>query len=192
MKIENIFSLEKKLISGLKLINHHVYRDERGFFFESYNKHLLDKLLDKEINFCQLNQSYSKKGVLRGLHYQLEPSDQGKLIQCVSGSIFDVAVDIRKNSPTFKSWFGIELNEQIKQSFWIPPGFAHGFLTLSEFAVVQYLVTNNWDRKLERSIVWNDPDIGIIWPINNFIPIISMKDSKGLYLKEAESSNNIF
>ena len=192
MKFKKLFNLDGDLIEGLKLITHDVFYDQRGYFYESWNKYQFEKFLEENISFCQLNQSHSKKGVLRGLHYQLKPGDQGKLVQCTKGSIFDVVVDIRKDSKTYSNWVGIELNEFIKQSLWVPPGFAHGFLTLSDSADLQYLVTKKWDKSLERCINWNDKNLGIDWPVLDFAPLVSEKDSKGLGLHEAESSNIIF
>jgi len=192
MKFENLFNLDGNLIKGLKLITHDISYDQRGYFFENWNKYKFDNNLEEDVSFCQLNQSHSKKGVLRGLHYQLEPCAQGKLVQCIKGSIFDVVVDIRRNSKTYSNWLGITLTESIKQSLWVPPGFAHGFLTLTESADLQYLVTKKWDKNLERCISWNDKDLGIDWPVLDVLPLISEKDSKGINLTEAESLKIIF
>ena len=192
MKIENLYNKDGIEVEGLKLITKDVLIDERGFFLESWNKYEYQKFLGPSLECIQLNQSRSNKDVLRGLHYQLEPKSQGKLVSCLRGKIFDVAVDIRQNSKTYSSWVGVELKDQLHQSLWIPPGFAHGFLTLSQFADVQYLVTNKWEKNLERCIVWNDQRIGIQWPLLKELPLLSEKDLEGLSLTEAESSQSIF
>ena len=192
MIIENLFCKDGKLIEGLKLITHEVIYDERGLFVENWNKLKFEKVIGDSLNFFQLNQSRSSKGVLRGLHFQLEPESQGKLVKCLSGKIFDAVVDIRIKSKTFASWVGVELSEQKHQSLWVPPGFAHGFFTLSDYADVQYLVTKQWNKDLERCIVWNDEDIGIDWPVKNDQPLISAKDAGGMTLSKANFSGNIF
>lgn len=192
MFIENLISKDGKEIEGPKLITHDVFYDERGLFVENWNKFKFEKVYEKSVNFSQLNQSRSNKGVLRGLHFQLEPESQGKLIKCFSGRIFDVVVDIRRKSETYSSWVGIELSQEKHQSLWIPPGFAHGFFTLSEYADIQYLVTNKWNKDLERCIVWNDHEIGIDWPCNSELPLISPKDADGMTLSKAKMSGNIF
>ena len=148
--------------------------------------------INASINFSQDNHSFSKFGVIRGLHYQSENAAQGKLVQVIEGEIFDVAVDIRRNSKTYSSWIGVELKEDLHQSLWIPSGFAHGFLTLSEFADVQYVVSNKWDKNLERCIIWNDKRINIDWPLSDKDLLLSKKDLKGQNLTDAESLQNIF
>lgn len=192
MKIDNLYNNDGIEVEGLKLITKDVLIDERGFFLESWNKYEYQEFLGPSLECIQLNQSRSNKDVLRGLHYQLEPKSQGKLVSCFKGKIFDVAVDIRQNSKTYSSWVGVELKDHLHQSLWIPPGFAHGFLTLSQFADVQYLVTNKWEKNLERCIVWNDQRIGIQWPFLKELPLLSKKDLEGLSLTEAESSQSIF
>ena len=156
MDVKNLKTSKNKQISGPLIINPIPILDERGYFYESWNQHIFDSIVGKKIRFKQDNISYSKKGVLRGLHYQLEPKSQGKLIRCSIGEIFDVAVDLRRNSPTFKDWASIKLSEKNKVQLWIPNGFAHGFLTLSEHAEVNYKVNNYWSKEHERSIRWND------------------------------------
>ena len=141
MKIDNLYNKEGIEVEDLKLITKDVFNDERGFFLESWNKSEYRKFLGPSFDCVQLNHSRSIKGVLRGLHYQLKPQSQGKLVNCFRGKIFDVAVDIRRNSKTYSSWIGVELKEDLHQSLWIPSGFAHGFLTLSEFADVQYVLS---------------------------------------------------
>lgn len=192
MIFENLFNKDGREIEGLKLIKNEVFYDERGLFTENWNKYKFEKILGESINFFQLNQSRSFKGVLRGLHYQLEPESQGKLIKCFSGKIFDVVVDIRKTSKTYSSWVGVELSHEKHQSLWIPPGFAHGFFTLTEYADIQYFVTRKWSKDFERCIIWNDQDICIDWPLNNDLPIISAKDSNGMTLSKAKLSGNLF
>ena len=158
MKIENTN------IEEVKLLSPKVFEDERGFFFESYNDHLFKKQLGLNINFVQDNHSKSSKGTLRGLHYQLAPATQGKLIRVVKGVIFDVAVDIRKGSRTLSKWVGVILSDKNKKQLWIPEGFAHGFLTISETAECIYKTTDFYRPELERGIIWNDKSLGIKWP----------------------------
>ena len=141
-----------------------VFGDERGFFLESFNQKLFEEATGLKREFVQDNHSKSSKGVLRGLHYQLPPMAQGKLVRVVQGEVFDVAVDIRKSSPTFGQWIGVLLSAENKRQLWIPEGFAHGFLTLSETAEFLYKTTNYYSPKDEGAIVWNDPDLGISWP----------------------------
>ena len=161
-----------------------VFADNRGFFFESYN---YQKFIDKtgiNVNFVQDNHSFSKQNVLRGLHYQIiQP--QGKLVRAVVGSIFDVAVDIRRSSPTFGNWGGCELSAENKRQLWIPPGFAHGFLVLSECAEVLYKTTDYYAPGGDRCILWNDPDLAIDWKIST-APILSAKDQAGKAFKDAD------
>jgi dTDP-4-dehydrorhamnose 3,5-epimerase len=160
-----------------------VFGDDRGFFFESYNKKVfIDLGLDR--NFVQDNHSRSSRGVLRGLHYQLQQT-QGKLIQVVVGTIWDVAVDIRRSSPTFGKWVGEELSAENKRLIWIPEGFAHGFVVLSEFAEVLYKASDFYAPCHEKSLFWNDPDLNITWPLKEE-PIVSAKDKAGLLLRDAE------
>jgi len=164
-------------IPDVKLIELTVFEDERGFFFESFNQKKFEEAIGRSITFVQDNHSKSIKGVLRGLHYQLPPHAQGKLVRVVQGEVFDVAVDIRKSSPTFGQWIGEILSEENKKQLWIPEGFAHGFLTLSETAEFLYRTTAYYSPTSERSIQWNDPSIQIIWPIP-IPPQLSDKDRK--------------
>jgi len=168
-------------IPGLIIIEPVVFTDERGFFMETYSYKEFEKAGIKE-KFVQDNHSRSIKGVLRGLHFQIEPFAQSKLVRCIKGEIFDVAVDIRRNSPTFKKWYGLILSEENKKIFYIPKGFAHGFLVLSDVAEVEYKVDNFYSPQHERGIIWNDPDFKIEWPIHN--PILSEKDKKLPSLEE--------
>ena len=195
MKSETIKSNKGNLISDLFLIVPEIFHDERGHFYESWNKDIFNEAIGREIDFMQDNESSSKKGVLRGLHYQINPYPQGKLIRCLKGEIFDVAIDLRQSSNTFCEWAGIFLNEKNKKQVWIPEGFAHGFLTISSTADVLYKANNFWDKDLERCIKWNDNKLGIKWPLNNInhpYPTISIKDEKGASLDEAISNSEIF
>jgi dTDP-4-dehydrorhamnose 3,5-epimerase len=159
-----------------------VFEDGRGYFFESYNKKIL-KDLGIDYEFVQDNHSRSKKGVLRGLHYQIQQA-QGKLVRVIEGEVFDVAVDIRKSSPTFGKWAGFNLSASNKRIAWIPPGFAHGFLVLSETAELLYKATDYWASKHERCIRWDDPEIRIEWPLT-MAPVMSDKDRAGVSFQEA-------
>ena len=152
-----------------------VFGDERGFFFESFNQKVFEEAVGRKVEFVQDNHSKSSKGVLRGLHYQLEPYAQGKLVRCVVGEVFDVAVDIRKSSPTFGKWVGVNLSAENKRQLWIPEGFAHGFVVLSETAEFLYKTTNYYHPEAEGSLLWNDDDININWP-SSFDIILSKKD----------------
>ena len=159
------------------IIEPKVFGDERGFFFESYNQQAFNEAVGRDIQFVQDNHSKSAKNVLRGLHYQLPPKAQGKLVRAVAGEVFDVAVDIRKNSPTYGQWVGEVLSAENKRQMWIPPGFAHGFLVLSESAEFLYKTTDLYAPEHERSIIWNDPVLAIKWPLAE-APVLSDKDAK--------------
>jgi dTDP-4-dehydrorhamnose 3,5-epimerase len=172
-------------IPDVLLIEPKVFGDERGFFFESFNKKLFDEAAGSPITFVQDNHSKSARGVLRGLHYQIK-SPQGKLVRVVAGEVFDVAVDIRKGSPTFGHWVGELLSAENKKQLWIPPGFAHGFLTLSDSAEFLYKTTDYWYPEHERCIAWNDADIGIDWPATGEEPVLSGKDRQGKCIAQAE------
>jgi dTDP-4-dehydrorhamnose 3,5-epimerase len=162
-----------------------VFGDERGFFYESFNQQKFTELTDLQPAFVQDNHSKSQKGVLRGLHYQLPPKAQGKLVRVVSGAVFDVAVDIRKSSATFGKWVGDILSAENQQQLWIPPGFAHGFVTLSDTAEFLYKTTDYYSPAHERCILWNDPEIGIDWKLPT-TPTLSAKDQVGTVLALAE------
>lgn len=174
-------------LKGIFVVEPAVHGDHRGWFMETYSDQSLEEagfILD----FIQDNQSFSAtKGTLRGLHYQMEPRAQTKLVRCTKGAIFDVAVDIRKGSPTFGKWFGIELSEENKKQLLVPKGFAHGFMTITENAEVQYKVDEVYSPSDDRGIIWNDPTIGIKWPID-IEPVLSRKDEKALLLKDAENN----
>jgi len=171
-------------ISGLLLIEPTVFGDDRGFFFESFNRRKFAELTGLEADFVQDNHSRSSKNVLRGLHYQIN-QPQGKLVRVVQGSVLDVAVDIRKNSPTFGKHVAMELSAENKRMFWIPAGFAHGFVVLSEFADFLYKTTDYWYPEHERCIAWNDPALAIDWCLNGN-PVVSAKDSNGMLLADAQ------
>ncbi|MDY0887150.1 dTDP-4-dehydrorhamnose 3,5-epimerase [Kosakonia sp. CFBP8986] len=141
-----------------------VFGDERGFFFESFSQKLFEEAVGRKVEFVQDNHSKSAKGVLRGLHYQLDPFAQGKLVRCAVGEVFDVAVDIRKSSPTFGKWVGVHLSAENKRQLWLPEGFAHGFLVLSETAEFLYKTTNYYAPAFDRGIKWDDPHLDISWP----------------------------
>ena len=172
-------------IKEVKIIMPKTFEDERGIFYESFNQKVFSNLIGQKITFVQDNHSRSKKGVLRGMHYQLPPLAQAKLVRVVQGKIFDVAVDIRQSSSTFGQWVGEILSAKNKRQLWIPEGFAHGFLTLSSSAEVLYKTTNYYFRESERSIRWNDPSIGIDW-MNEIPPLISLKDNNAQTLTAAE------
>jgi len=172
---------------GLFILQPKVYIDARGYFFESYRH---EDMVNAGIDFTpvQDNESRSVKGVIRGLHYQLNPSAQAKLIRVVVGEIYDVAVDLRKSSQTFKKWYGINLNSENKMQFFIPKGFAHGFSVLSDIAVIQYKCDNLYNPQFERGISLNDPDLIIDWKVGDLKPIISDRDLRNPLLKDAENN----
>ena len=193
---QKISNANGQIIEGPLLIKPNVFNDDRGFFMESWNSNDWESIMGKnkqEFNlFLQDNHSQSSIGVLRGLHYQLNPYAQGKLVRCISGEIFDVAVDIRINSPTFGKYVGEFLSSTNYLQLWIPEGFAHGFLTISEKAEVLYKTTNFWDKNSERSIKWDDPSINIEWPeiiLKNNEILISPKDSQAPLLSEVNSKD---
>lgn len=174
----------KTEIPDVMIIKPQVFEDDRGYFFESYNK---EKFLQNGIdqNFVQDNESKSGKNVLRGLHFQKPPFAQGKLVRVMKGSVLDVAVDIRKNSPTYGKWTSVVLTENNKWMYWVPPGFAHGFATLDDNTVFFYKCTNVYNKASEGSIRWDDPDLGIDWNIEN--PILSAKDQVAPLFKDFDS-----
>jgi dTDP-4-dehydrorhamnose 3,5-epimerase len=172
-------------IPDLLMIEPKVFGDARGFFLESFNEKAFVKETGIEARFVQDNHSRSAKGVLRGLHYQIQ-QPQGKLVRVVRGVVFDVAVDIRKTSPTFGKWVGVELSEENQRQFWIPPGFAHGFMVLSDSADFLYKSTDYYAPAHERCIAWNDPALGIDWPKIDGLPNLSDKDAAGKLLSAAD------
>lgn len=172
-KIPEVFIFEPK-----------VFGDERGFFFESFNHKVFEQAIGRKVAFVQDNHSKSSKHVLRGLHYQIQNA-QGKLVRVVAGEVFDVAVDIRKSSPTFGQWVGEILSAENKRQLWVPEGFAHGFVVLTETAEFLYKTTDYYSPEFERSIAWNDPQVGIQWPFKGN-PLLSAKDSCAVSLSTAE------
>ena len=196
MEYFNINSNKGNLIKGPLIIKPKIFFDDRGYFFESWNHSEFNQIISREVNFVQDNHSQSKFGVLRGLHYQLRPKAQAKLVRCTKGEIFDVLVDIRKDSDTYGEWSSVILNEQNKLQFWIPEGFAHGFISLKDFSEVQYKTNEYWDKDYERSIHWKDPDLKINWPLASSDKkckiIINDKDSIAPNIKEFEKYGGIF
>lgn len=177
----NIF---KTTIPEVLIIEPKVFGDDRGFFFESFNQRQFEQAIGRSVSFVQDNHSRSSQGVLRGLHYQIQ-QPQGKLVRCTQGVVFDVAVDLRQSSPTFGQWVGIELSAENKRQLWVPEGFAHGFVTLSESAEFLYKTTDYYAPEHERCIVWSDPTLAIDWPLNE-APALSGKDAKGTSFTEAD------
>ena len=164
-------------VPDVLLIEPKVFGDARGFFFESFNQRAFNEVTGLDVQFVQDNHSRSVRHVLRGLHYQLPPYAQGKLVRAVVGEVFDVAVDLRPDSPTLGRWAGVVLSAENKRQMWVPPGFAHGFLVLSEAAEFLYKTTDYYAPEYERSIRWDDPDLGIDWPLDGAIPQMSGKDA---------------
>jgi len=171
-------------IPDLLIIEPKVFGDDRGFFFESFNARAFAEQTGVQDSFVQDNHSRSAKGVLRGLHYQIQ-QPQGKLVRAVEGEIYDAVVDVRRSSPTFGKWFGLTLSAENKRQLWVPAGFAHGFVVTSDYAEVLYKTTDYWAPEFERSIIWNDPALGIDWPLDGE-PLLSAKDEAGVPLAEAE------
>lgn len=171
-------------ISDVMVFEPKVFGDERGFFFESFNHKVFEEVLGRQVSFVQDNHSRSVKGVLRGLHYQVK-QPQGKLVRVISGEVFDVAVDLRRRSPTFGQWVGIHLSAENKKQLWIPEGFAHGFVVLSEVAEFVYKTTDYWAPEHERSLAWNDPKVAIDWPLDR-APSLSGKDQQAVSLTAAD------
>jgi dTDP-4-dehydrorhamnose 3,5-epimerase len=171
-------------IPDVLFIEPKVFGDERGFFFESYNRRMWEEKTGLKTTFVQDNHSCSGKNVLRGLHYQIR-QPQGKLVRVISGEVFDVAVDIRRSSPTFGKWVGLCLSAENRRQLWIPEGFAHAFLVLSDFAEFLYKTTDYWNAEYERCIIWDDRDLAVDWPIQG-APVLSRKDAEGKTFREAE------
>ena len=196
MEYLKVSSNKGNLIAGPLIIKPKIFFDDRGYFFESWNHSEFNQIISRQVNFVQDNHSQSKFGVLRGLHYQLRPKAQAKLIRCTKGAIFDVLVDIRRDSETYGEWSSIVLNEQNKLQFWIPEGFAHGFISLKDFSEVQYKTNEYWDKDYERSLSWKDQDLKIKWPLSSSDKknklIINDKDSIAPNLKELEKYGGLF
>ena len=168
-------------IKGVYVIHPKIFRDDRGYFFESFNKEKFKELTGSELDFVQDNQSKSDRGTLRGLHYQSEPHAQGKLVRVISGAVLDVVVDIRKDSPTYGEYISELLEPHTQRMIWIPPGMAHGFITLEDDTIFVYKCTESYHPESEMCIAWNDPDLNISWGIDE--PLVSEKDSKGMLFK---------
>ena len=174
-------------LPGVLVLEPKLFADERGYFMESFNQHAFEAVIGQSISFVQDNHSSSARGVLRGLHYQLPPHAQGKLVRVVHGAAFDVAVDIRKGSPTYGHWCGATLDAVRHQQLWVPPGFAHGFLALEDDTHFLYKTTDYYARDSERAIAWNDPAIGIDWPDLGTPPALAAKDAAAPLLAQAET-----
>ena len=170
---------------GVLILEPSIAWDERGFFSESWSRREFAKAIGLDVDFVQDGQSGSKRGVLRGLHYQVPPAQQAKLVRVVTGSVFDVALDLRQSSPTFGQWFGVELSSEDHRQVWIPSGMAHGYVATSDWAVVCYKATAYYSPVSERAIRWDDPDVAINWPLEND-PLLSEKDAEALHLRDAE------
>lgn len=178
------FTVSPTAIPDVLVLTPKIFGDSRGFFFESFNSRDFADATGLQVDFVQDNHSKSARGVLRGLHYQIQ-HPQGKLVRVVQGSVFDVAVDLRRSSPTCGQWVGEILSDENHKQLWVPPGFAHGFVVLSEFAQFLYKTTDYWHPEHERSLMWNDPEVGIEWPID-FPPQLAAKDAAARFLKDAD------
>ena len=195
MQVEQLSSQQGQRLDGPLLIIPRVFGDERGWFFESWNQRRFDEAVGDAVVFSQDNHSRSLRGVLRGLHYQLPPEPQAKLVRASAGAIFDVTVDIRRGSPTFGQWVGAELSAENRCQIWVPEGFAHGFLTLSEQAEVQYKARGFWNRDCEQTIRWDDRDLAIAWPLERLEGVsvsLSEKDAETAGLQQNLGSGALF
>ncbi|HEY6511139.1 MAG TPA: dTDP-4-dehydrorhamnose 3,5-epimerase [Burkholderiaceae bacterium] len=173
-------------LPGVLVLEPAVFRDARGLFFESFNQRAFDEAVGRHVEFVQDNHSSSQRGVLRGLHYQLPPHAQGKLVRVVRGSAFDVVVDIRRDSPTFRRWLGVTLDAESQRQVWIPAGFAHGFISLQDDTVFLYKTTDFYAKECERSILWSDPELAIGWPDVGAPPLLAAKDAAAPVLAQAD------
>ena len=204
MPAETLCTASGQPLSGPLLITPQVFADDRGFFYESWNERQFREVLisagvpaaeAEVLKFCQDNHSRSSRGVLRGLHFQLPPEPQGKLVRCSVGAIFDVAVDLRRHSPSYGQWVGAELSAKNHQQLWVPVGFAHGFLTLSELAEVQYKASGFWNRDCERSLRWDDPALEIPWPLQRAgvqEPLLAATDAEAPLLGPLQANEELF
>lgn len=195
MQVERLQSAQGLSIEGPLLITPRTFGDERGWFFESWNQNNFDEAVGETVVFSQDNHSRSVRGVLRGLHFQLAPEPQAKLVRVSLGAIFDVAVDIRRSSPSFGQWVGAILSAENKRQLWVPEGFAHGFLTLSNVAEVQYKARGFWNSGCERAIRWDDPELAIHWPLDQLEEAavnLSDKDAAAPSFKAAVSVGDLF
>jgi dTDP-4-dehydrorhamnose 3,5-epimerase len=195
MQVEQLQTASGVPMQGPLLITPQVLGDDRGFFFESWNQRRFDGAAGTPTTFCQDNHSRSSRGVLRGHHYQLEPEPQGKLVRCTAGAIFDVAVDLRRSSATFGQWVAAELSAENHQQLWVPVGFAHAFLTLSESAEVLYKASGFWSKSSERSLRWDDQQLAIRWRLDRLTgdaPLLAEKDAAAPSLAEAVAAGEVF
>jgi dTDP-4-dehydrorhamnose 3,5-epimerase len=195
MQVEQLTTASGQVMDGPLLITPQIFGDDRGFFYESWNQHRFDQAVGIPTSLSQDNHSRSSRGVLRGLHYQLEPEPQGKLVRCPLGAIFDVAVDLRRSSPTFGEWVGAELSAENNRQLWVPVGFAHGFLTLTDSAEVLYEASGFWSKSCERSLRWNDPDLAIAWPLDRLDGaelLLAAKDAEAPRFAEAVAAGEVF
>ena len=194
MKKTFICDENSNLFCGPIILTPEIFFDNRGYFLEAWNKNNFASSIEPSVEFVQDNESFSRRGTIRGLHFQLNPYPQGKLVRVIKGEIYDVIVDLRKESKTFSKWAGIKLNSEQKNQLWIPHGFAHGFLTISEEAIVGYKVTNFWVKDLERTLCWNDKEINVNWPFkeHNNMPELSAKDNEGYSLKKLFDRGELF
>lgn len=195
MKKIPLVSNKKEELSGAFAISPKIFQDDRGYFFESWNQNEFNKLIERSVIFVQQNQSLSKHGVLRGMHYQINNSVQEKLVKVSEGLIYDVVVDLRISSNTFGQWAGLKIDNKNNIHIWVPAGFAHGFLTLSKKTTVEYFVTQYWNKNNERSLIWNDNNLNIKWPFHDFninAPIVSSKDQEALKLEDIIRNKDYF
>lgn len=179
------YTVSPTAIPEVLVLTPKVFGDMRGFFFESFNQRDFAEVTGLDVAFVQDNHSRSAKNVLRGLHYQIQ-NPQGKLVRVTEGAVFDVAVDMRRSSPTFGKWVGVELSADNKRQLWVPPGFAHGFVVLSDAAEFLYKTTDYWYPEFERSLLWNDPQVGIDWPFHD-APQLAKKDAEGSPFASADT-----
>lgn len=195
MQIKILKSEKDNVFNGPLILNPDRFSDSRGFFFESWNEKKFNDIISRKVSFVQDNQSLSFQGVLRGLHFQKEPFAQGKLIRVISGEILDTIVDLRTNSNTFKEWTTIVLSKRNKMQLWVPEGFAHGFITLTRRAEINYKTTQFWNKESERTIIWNDESLKINWRLKDLkikSPLMSEKDSQGKSLKYLHNKDDLF
>ena len=195
MDFKSLKTNKGNLMDGIIALTPKKYEDSRGFFYESWNSRKFNEILNKKVDFVQDNHSRSKKGVLRGLHFQTQPNAQGKLVRCIYGEIYDVAVDLRINSKTFGEWTSALLGSRTQNQLWIPEGFAHGFLTLSDYAEVIYKTNNFWNKYSEKSLKWNDEELRIEWPLEKLEGkqvLISDKDSNASSLEDIIKNSQFY
>jgi len=178
--------VQETTLAGVVVLTPRVFADDRGFFAESFNARQFAAITGLDLTFVQDNHSHSVRGVLRGIHYQLPPAAQGKLVRVVEGAALDVAVDLQRSSPSFGQWVGVELTAENHRQLWVPPGFGHGFLALSDSVQLLYKTTDYYAPEYDRAIRWNDPDIDVAWPLDGATPLLSDKDAAAPFLADAE------